>query len=150
MEMENTEKGVKRPHPSLENIRKKVVSKYSRGNINFKSNKSAPKKLRKTLEESKQAIIEAVSAAANAEVLLPNSAGFISGGQHKTFKLTQNELSTLVDLNTQRNMVDLSLTKFGPYNLSYSRNGRLYNRHYYCVFNNSLKDICSFLVVKVM
>lgn len=42
----------------------------------------------------------------------------------KTFKLKQKEIKQNVDLNTVRNMMNLSLTNFGPYNVTYSRNGR--------------------------
>jgi U3 small nucleolar RNA-associated protein 7 len=60
-----------------------------------------------------------------AEVLLPGETGFIQpDGNEKTYRLKQRDIITEVDLNTAKNAMDFQLTKFGPYNLDYSRNGR--------------------------
>jgi U3 small nucleolar RNA-associated protein 7 len=105
--------------------RNKLVEKYAHGSVNFGTKKDAPKKLRRTLEETKQRIVEAATAAGNAEVLLQGDAGFIEMDNGvKTFKLKQNELKNHVDSNTARNIMDLRLTNFGPYRVNYSRNGR--------------------------
>jgi U3 small nucleolar RNA-associated protein 7 len=101
------------------------VAKYARGSVNFRGAKSAPKKLRKTLAETQSKISEAANAAADAEILLPATPGFVSMGPVKTFKLKQTELAKHVDLNTAKNIVDFHLPNFGPYKVSYSRNGRL-------------------------
>ena len=58
-------------------------------------------------------------------MLLPAETGFIEmDGNEKTYKLKQSVLLKEVDLNTAKNAMDLQLTKFGPYRLNYSRNGR--------------------------
>jgi U3 small nucleolar RNA-associated protein 7 len=112
-------------NPENTQISKKLLSKYSRGSVNFKAPKSAPKRLRLTMEETQNRIVEAATATGLAEVLLPQDAGFIQMDHGvKTFKLKQKDLKKEVDLNTSRNIMDLYLTKFGPYKASYSRNGR--------------------------
>ena len=59
------------------------------------------------------------------QVLLPAETGFIEmDGSEKSYKLKQAALLKEVDLNTAKNAMDLQLTKFGPYRLNYSRNGR--------------------------
>ena len=115
----------KRPRKSASAPRNKDVEKYAHGSINFAATKNAPRKLRKTLEETKQRIVEAATAASNAEVLLQAEAGYIEmDGGIKTFKLKQKDLKKNVDSNTSRNIMDLRLTNFGPYHVNYSRNGR--------------------------
>ena len=63
--------------------------------------------------------------ATRAEILLTEEQGHLeSEGMERTWKLTQKELSKLVDVNTARKMFDLTLPDFGPYNIDYTRNGR--------------------------
>ena len=69
-------------------------------------------------------IIESAVKNAATEVLLPTEVGFIETTGKKVFKLKQKDLRDSVDLNTSRNMLDLHLTKFGPYRTNYTRNGR--------------------------
>ena len=60
-----------------------------------------------------------------AEVLLPGDTGFIRPeGNEKTYRLKQRDIINEVDMNTAKNAMDFQLTKFGPYNLNYSKNGR--------------------------
>jgi hypothetical protein len=102
-----------------------TIQKYAHGKVNFKGSKNNPKKLRKTLLETTQSILEAAKAASDAEVLLPAEAGDIQMEKgFQTFKLKQSEIRDNVDLNTARNIMNLSLTNFGPYQVNYSRNGR--------------------------
>lgn len=106
-------------------VGQKILQKYAHGNVNFNAPKSAPKKLRKTLQETQDRIVEAASATGATEILLPEEAGFIQMDNGvKTFKLKQKDLKKEVDLNTGKNIMDLYLTKFGPYKVGYSRNGR--------------------------
>jgi U3 small nucleolar RNA-associated protein 7 len=61
------------------------------------------------------------------EVLLPTEEGFIRPeGNEKTYRIKQQEIINEVDLNTSKHAMDLQLTKFGPYNTSYSKNGRYF------------------------
>lgn len=86
------------------------------------------KRLRKTLEETQEKIVEAATAAALADdILLTQSSGCLvadANNGEKTYKLKQRDMRPLVDLNTSKNMMDFYLTKFGPYRVNYSRNGR--------------------------
>lgn len=120
------EKNRKRPRNNTSSEpRNKLVEKYAHGSINFGTKRDAPKKLKKTLHETKQNIIEAATAAGNSEILLQADAGFIEMDNGvKTFKLKQKDLRNHVDKNTSRNIMDLRLTNFGPYRVNYSRNGR--------------------------
>jgi U3 small nucleolar RNA-associated protein 7 len=112
-------------NPENTQISKKLLSKYTRGSVNFKAPKSAPKRLRMTMEETQERIVQAATATGLTEVLLTQDAGFIQMDHGvKTFKLKQKDLKNEVDMNTGRNIMDLYLTKFGPYKANYSRNGR--------------------------
>jgi len=42
----------------------------------------------------------------------------------RTFKVTQKQLKAEVDVNTAKNIFDLTLTQYGPYSLDLTRNGR--------------------------
>jgi U3 small nucleolar RNA-associated protein 7 len=101
------------------------INKYARGSINFSTKSIKHKGLRKTLEETKEKNIEAATRTAATEVLLPSVAGFIEvEDNEKVFKLKQKEILQNVDMNTAKNKIDLQLTKFGPYTVDYSKNGR--------------------------
>ncbi|CAM9135797.1 unnamed protein product, partial [Ectocarpus fasciculatus] len=86
------------------------------------------KRLRKTLEEAQEKIVEAATAAAVAdEVLLTQETRFITPDREsgeRTYKLKQKDMRPLLDMNTSKNIMDLYLTNFGPYRVNYSRNGR--------------------------
>jgi hypothetical protein len=79
--------------------------------------------LRRTLEETHERIVDSASRTAATEVLLANKAGFIEAEHdgEKTYRLKQSAVKPLVDLNTQRKCINLSLTAFGPYTCNYSR-----------------------------
>jgi hypothetical protein len=107
------------------------LQRYAEGPVKAKTPSSVNpkfKRLRKTLEETNEKIFEAATAAVVAdEVLLTEAAGFIQADRERgerVYKLRQSQMRPLLDLNTSKNMMDLYLTKFGPYRCSYSRNGR--------------------------
>ena len=104
------------------------TTKYARNeSIEYKVGKHVKHKgLRRTLEEAHERIIESASRTAATEVLLSNRTGFIETEHdgEKTYRLKQNAIKPMIDLNTQRKCLDLSLTAFGPYMMNYSRNGR--------------------------
>jgi U3 small nucleolar RNA-associated protein 7 len=84
-----------------------------------------PQTLRNTLNSSCPTPLLFPTAA---EVLLLGDTGFIRPeGNEKTYRLKQRDIINEVDMNTAKNAMDFQLTKFGPYNLNYSKNGR-YNR----------------------
>jgi U3 small nucleolar RNA-associated protein 7 len=102
-----------------------AIQKYSHGPVQFKASRHGPRKLLASLQDTRKTILESAQAAGDAEVLLPAESGYIEmDNEVKTYKLTQKELRQNVDLNTARNIMNLSLTNFGPYNVSYNRNGR--------------------------
>ena len=58
-------------------------------------------------------------------MLLPSDVGFIQPeGNEKTYRIKQQDIINEVDLNTAKHIMDLQLTKFGPYKVNYSKNGR--------------------------
>ncbi len=106
----------------------RATQKYARGNkVDYKVGKNVKhKNLRRTLEETHDRNIDAASRTAATEVLLTNQTGFIETEHEgeRTYKLKQSHLKPMLDLNTQRSCIDLSLTAFGPYSTSFSKNGR--------------------------
>ena len=104
------------------------TSKYARSEkLDYKPGKSVKhKNLRLTLNEVHDRIIDSASRTAATEVLLSGKAGFIETEDEteRTYRLKQKDIQPMVDINTQRKCLDLSLTAFGPYNMNYSRNGR--------------------------
>ena len=78
----------------------------------------------------------ATAAAVADEILLPDSSGFIiadaSAGE-RTYRLKQKDMRPMLDANVSRNIMDLFLTKFGPYRVNYSRNGRYATSHVYFI-----------------
>lgn len=102
-----------------------TTEKYIRGNVNINSKKIKYKKLRKTIQENHDNIVDSAKKTAATEILLPSEAGVIeTDDNEKTYKLRQEELKNYVDLNTSKNMIDLQLPSFGPYRVNYTRNGR--------------------------
>lgn len=112
--------------PKQQELRE-LVNKYARGDVDKMSTRTIKKHkhLKKTLTELKEKITSAAAKTASTEILNEAEDGYIEAeGNERTFKLTQNELKQHVDLNTEKNILSLQLTKFGPYRTSYSRNGR--------------------------
>ncbi len=121
----------------------KILQKYAEGPLKLQRSakgKSSFKRLNKTLEATEANIMAAATAAAVAdEILLPDSSGFLvadaSAGE-RTYRLKQKDMRPMLDANVSRNIMDLYLTKFGPYRVNYSRNGRCV----VCRFQNYLRD----------
>jgi U3 small nucleolar RNA-associated protein 7 len=114
-----------RDQPGRQDALEENVQKYTRGRVDFNTRNVKHKGLRKTLTETKEAILNSASSAAAAEVLLPSEAGFIeTEGNERVYKFKQEEIKGNVDMNTARNAFDLQLPNFGPYTTKYSRNGR--------------------------
>lgn len=98
--------------------------KYDRGEGNsLKGIRS--QKLRKKLKDVESMAKEQVEAASHAEILLPETAGYLEAeGMEETWRFTQDELKEHVDDRTSEKMFNLDLEKFGPYKMSFTRNGR--------------------------
>src|SRR5688572_12301738 len=78
-----------------------LVNKYAKGSTDFSTNNLKHKKLRKTLEESKERNFDAAKRTAATEILLPAEAGFIEvENNEKVYKFSQKEILQNVDLNT--------------------------------------------------
>jgi U3 small nucleolar RNA-associated protein 7 len=99
--------------------------KYARGSIDFNTSKSKHKAIRLRMQDIKTSIKQSAIAAANSEILLPQQSGLIEVEKNeKIYHITQKNIKDNIDLNTQKNIFDFQLTKFGPYNINFSRNGR--------------------------
>ncbi|KAM6475909.1 WD repeat-containing protein 46 isoform 2-T2 [Liasis olivaceus] len=73
-------------------------------------------------EEKAQA---AARQAARMELLLPEEAGFLEGDEDEdTCTIAQADIAAAVDLAASAKHFELQLDRFGPYRLSYTRNGR--------------------------
>ena len=101
-----------------------LIKKYARGETKIKTNKTKFKSLRKTLVETQESIFDSAIKNASTEILLPADSGGIESSDTKVFKIKQKDLKEHLDLNTTKNMIDLHLTKFGPYRTNYTPNGR--------------------------
>ena len=108
-----------------------ILHRYAEGPLKLrrgKVNGQNFKRLKKTLVETEERIVSAATAAAVADdVLLTESAGYITADRaagERTYRLKQRDMRPMLDSNSSRNIMDLYLTKFGPYRTSYSRNGR--------------------------
>ncbi|CAM9674501.1 unnamed protein product, partial [Ectocarpus fasciculatus] len=87
--------------------------------------KLTDQKLRSGLERTEKKFEDAAHNTAVAELLLPEDAGYLEAeGMEQTFKFGQDELKEAVDVNTTREMFDLSLPDLGPYAIDYTKNGR--------------------------
>ncbi len=112
---------------NLVEVDQESIDKYARGALNINTKKIKFKALRKTLNEEKERIETAARANAITEVLLPGETGVIEsdGQQGNIYRLSQNKMIPMVDLNTAKNAFDFQLTNFGPYSVDYTKNGRL-------------------------
>ncbi|ORX49851.1 BING4CT-domain-containing protein [Hesseltinella vesiculosa] len=99
--------------------------KYTRGSsLNAKKMKAGYKLKEKIRKQEKEAK-EAAQAAALAERLHGEEAGYLEAeGMEKTKNFKQDQLADAVDINTSSKIFNLDLDEFGPYALDYTRNGR--------------------------
>jgi U3 small nucleolar RNA-associated protein 7 len=108
------------------------MQKYARGgNGTAKQKKAAmnivkDKKLKSALQRAEEKFEKAARDAARAEVLLTTEGGYLEteGEMERTFKFSQKMIKQEVDMNAAKNVFDLQLNDFGPYQLDFSRNGR--------------------------
>jgi U3 small nucleolar RNA-associated protein 7 len=128
-----------KPHIDGETFRK-----FARGNVEIDT-KVKNTALRSKLEHTKSLIEEAALTTAATDVLLPSSPGGIEldDERMKVFKLQQREIVHNVDLNTAKNAFGFQLQNFGPYQVNFTRNGRLVPNIY------SLDTHCNQRVVSI-
>ena len=99
-------------------------NKYKRGR-EVSTRDLDDKKLKGNLQRHDKTVKEAAARTARAEVLLATEAGYVEAeGMERTYHFKQDELRRNVDAATAAKMFDLQLEQFGPYALSYTRNGR--------------------------
>ncbi len=82
---------------------------------------------RERRDEKRAEVAEEASAfqSAAAEILLPESAGYIEADEgERTDTITQQELAEAVDIQSARKAFNLDLPTFGPYSIDYTRTGK--------------------------
>ena len=81
---------------------------------------------KKLLKQDERFARDAARQAAAAELLLTHSSGFLEpeNSLEKTYKLRQDQLSKMVDLQSSKKIFNLNLDAHGPYVAKYTRNGR--------------------------
>lgn len=83
------------------------------------------KKARSSVQRAEVHAQGAAVSAARAEILLPDSAGYLEAeGIERTHKFRQSDIRDAVDVSAARQVFDLSLPEHAPYHISYTRNGR--------------------------
>ena len=111
--------------PSKEELEKR--KKYLRGDVKVKriSKNVENKKLLDHLKHNASDRKMAARKAAEAEVLLPEQPGYLEvDDEYRTsVNVPQSELKRHVDVRTAQNSFELSLDQFGPYRVSYTKNG---------------------------
>ncbi|KAJ1608078.1 WD40 protein (part of U3 processesome) [Cryptosporidium canis] len=98
-------------------------NKYKRHNSLAGLKGLKDKKLKRKLTLQQQIFHTASERLASSEILLPETTGFLeTEGLEKSFSITQNQLGENISIgaNNKRFSLDLS---YGPYSISYSRNG---------------------------
>ncbi|AET41316.1 Utp7p Ecym_8020 [Eremothecium cymbalariae DBVPG len=101
------------------------VAKFHRNSSGSNYKKTKDKKLRAGLKRIDDQYKDAVATAAATDYLLPESQGYLEAEDEmeKTFKVSQAEIKQSVDVTTANKALDLKLNDFGPYQISYSKNG---------------------------
>jgi len=82
---------------------------------------------KKILRQDEKFAREAARHAAATELLLPHSSGFLEadGPMERTFKVRQDQLKEMVDLQSSKKIFDITLSAGdGPFRARYTRNGR--------------------------
>ena len=82
---------------------------------------------KKILRQDEKFAREAARHAAQTELLLPHGSGFLEaeGAMERTFKVRQDQLKNMVDLQSAKKIFDISLPAGdGPFRARYTRNGR--------------------------
>jgi len=105
-------------------LNKTRTAEYSRGESK-RHRSGANKKLNSKLKSLEKVSKEAAHNLAQAEILLPEEAGFLEAeGMERTYKFTQADIVSNVDIASAQKSFELDLEEFGPYMLNYTRNGR--------------------------
>ncbi|KAJ3410809.1 Small subunit (SSU) processome component [Chytridiales sp. JEL 0842] len=117
----------KKPEPPKMEATQRIEEskeKYVRNKLNLPIKSIQDKKLKATLRKTESKFSDAAQKAAQSELLLTESSGYLEAeGMERTYKFRQEEIKAHVDLNTQSKMFNLNLPDFGPYTPTYTSNG---------------------------
>lgn len=104
----------------------KKMERYKRPSGDKALGKIGNQRSKRLIQQSRFLEREALEKAVAAEVLLPESEGFLEPESEleKTYSVTQAKLKGLVNDQTKRKIFDLNLDILGPYKAKYSRSSR--------------------------
>jgi len=102
-----------------------ALERHSRGD-KVDTEKVKTKFKKKEQERREKKIEYAAEQSARAEFLLDEDAGFLEGDETQEFtaQIKQSQIKSAVDEESAAKCFDLHLPQFGPYKISYTRNGR--------------------------
>lgn len=111
--------------PGKKPVEPEAVERHSRGE-KVDTDKIRTKFKKKEQERREKRIEFATEQAARSELLLQEDAGFLEGDQTQEFtaQIKQTQIKQAVDEESAAKCFDLNLAQFGPYKMSYTRNGR--------------------------
>ncbi|XP_054832539.1 WD repeat-containing protein 46 [Eublepharis macularius] len=113
------------PFPGPAVISDEWVQKFRRGTKPKEKGKVSNKQLRHKLALQEEKAEAAAKQAARMDLLLLEEPGFLEGDEGEdTCTITQADIADAVDLAAGAKRFELRLAQFGPYRLSYTRNGR--------------------------
>jgi len=100
------------------------IAKYTRGH-RVKGRRVKDRRLQSKLMNDEVKFDASVKQAARAELLLTEQSGVLEAeGTERTHKFKQREIAEHLNITVAQNFFNLSLDKFGPYKINYTRNGR--------------------------
>lgn len=113
------------PYPGKKPIDPESLERHNRGE-GVDTEKVKTKFKQKEQARREQRIEFAAEQSARAEILLGEEAGWIEGDEEQEFtgQIKQTQIRRAVDTETAAKSFDLKLSDFGPYRISYTRNGR--------------------------
>jgi len=113
------------PFPGRKPVDPEKVEEHSRGE-KMDVTKVKTKFKQRELERKEKQIAFAAEQAARTEILLSEEAGFLEGDDVHQFtgQIKQQEIKRAVDPESAAKSFDLNLQAFGPYKMSYTRNGK--------------------------
>ena len=132
--------------PSKMEIPEKVLQQYEKGS-KFSSSHIKQAKVKHELEKQETRMSEAVEKAAKMDLFLSEQPGYIEAEDEELPSLDQDTIQRNVDITNAEKRFDLSLKQFGPYKVSYTRNGRYLliggKMGHIAAFDWNKKSLCS-------
>lgn len=101
------------------------IEKYSRGPAKIKKTNIQTKFFKAKFGRQEKNFNYAIQQSARAEILLKENEGYLIPDEGEvTTELTQDDIKQHVDITSATKSFKLNLSEFGPYKVSYTRNGR--------------------------